>query len=202
MRFAFKTSPQNTTWSDMLAVRPASRGAGIGEQLKRCQRELARAAGVETMRWTFDPLVARNAHLNLVRLGAHVAEYVPNMYGGNTGSPLHGGVPTDRFIATWDLVGGESAAEHAPPTDAPIVNAPDAHGTPMVGPLPDAPHVRIAIPRDVYALASEHRAPWRETTRRAFLSYLGRGYGIVGFHRGDTDQPPCYELARANGRAT
>jgi chorismate synthase len=188
-------------WSDMLAVRPASRGAGIGEQLKRCQRELVRAAGIETMRWTFDPLVARNAHLNLVRLGAHVAGYVPNMYGTNTGSPLHGGVPTDRFVASWDLTRSEPPVAHEPPSDAPIVNAPDEHGTPTLGSLPDLSHVRIAIPRDVYALGPEQRAAWRETTRRAFLDYLGRGYGIVGFHRGDDGQPPCYELARANGRA-
>src|SRR5438067_3815899 len=91
-------------WSDLLAVRPEARGAHLGERLKRYQRELVLAVGVHTMYWTFDPLVARNAHLNLVRLGARAAEYVPNMYGDRTGSPLHGALATDRFVAEWDLV--------------------------------------------------------------------------------------------------
>ena len=67
------------------------------------QRDLVRAVGVETMHWTFDPLVARNAHLNLTRLGARAIEYVPDMYGTNTGSPIHGALPTDRVIVAWDL---------------------------------------------------------------------------------------------------
>ena len=46
-------------WSDLLAVRPAARGAHLGERLKRYQRELVLAVGVRTMYWTFDPLVAR-----------------------------------------------------------------------------------------------------------------------------------------------
>ena len=56
-------------WSDMLAVRAGLRDAGIGRALKAWQREAARAAGASVMYWTYDPLVARNAYLNFMRLG-------------------------------------------------------------------------------------------------------------------------------------
>ena len=53
------------------------------------------------MYWTFDPLVAKNAHLNLNLLGARVVEYVRDMYGTTT-SPLHNGLATDRLIVVCD----------------------------------------------------------------------------------------------------
>ena len=189
-------------WSDLLAVRAEARGARLGERLKRHQRELVRAVGVETMYWTFDPLVARNAHLNLVRLGARAAEYVPNMYGDNTGSPLHGALATDRFVAAWDLTRALPHANSdgpAAPARRPglLVNPPRPDGTPtlLAGPLPDAPVVRIAVPRDLEALPLERRAQWRAVTREAFLHYLGRGYEFVDFQRAVGGEPPYYELA-------
>jgi predicted GNAT superfamily acetyltransferase len=188
-------------WSDMLAVRGEARGTGIGERLKRHQRDLVRELGVGTMRWSFDPLVARNAHLNLARLGARASEYVPNMYGGNTRSPLHGAGDTDRLVASWDLTRvdgdghGTVTATAESPTDAPVVNAPGADGVPVVRALPDAATVRIAVPHDVQALSREQQAAWRATTREAFLSYLARGYEVVGFHRGVDGELPHYDVA-------
>lgn len=89
-------------WSHMLAVRERARGHGLGRRLKLWQREEVLAAGIETVLWTFDPLVARNGYLNLVRLGAEIDEFVPDMYGSETGSPLHAGA-TDRFVVRWRL---------------------------------------------------------------------------------------------------
>jgi predicted GNAT superfamily acetyltransferase len=183
-------------WSDLLAVRAEARGARIGERLKRHQRELARAIGVRTMYWTFDPLVARNAHLNLVRLGARAVEYVPNMYGDNTGSPLHGALATDRFVAAWDLVSGERSAP-GPRRAGVLVNPVTAEGAPVLVALSDAPVVRIAVPRDLDALSAEQRARWRAVTREAFLTYLGCGYEVVGFRRNEGEERPSYELAPA-----
>ncbi len=195
-------------WSDLLAVRPEARGAGLGERLKRHQRELVRALGIETMFWTFDPLVARNAHLNLVRLGARADEYVPNMYGDNTGSPLHGALPTDRFVAAWDLTrpipshNGDGHAAHDAGGHARrpglLVNPMRADGTPtlLAGPLPDAPLIHVAVPRDLEALPLERRAQWRAVTREAFLAYLERGYAVVDFQRAVGGEPPYYELSR------
>lgn len=89
-------------WSDMLAVAPEHRGRGIGVRLKRHQRALLLEAGVATVLWTFDPLEARNAHLNLRRLGATAAEYRRDAYGASA-SPLHAGIGTDRLVAEWAI---------------------------------------------------------------------------------------------------
>ncbi|MEX2465788.1 MAG: GNAT family N-acetyltransferase [Gemmatimonadota bacterium] len=89
-------------WSDMLAVRAEAAGSGLGVRLKAWQRDSVVARGVRRMLWTFDPLRARNAHLNLNKLGAVVREYRRDMY-GDTDSVLHRGIGTDRFVAVWLL---------------------------------------------------------------------------------------------------
>jgi predicted GNAT superfamily acetyltransferase len=54
---------------------------GVGSALKARQRELASERGIQTIAWTFDPLVPRNAYFNLVKLGVEVVEFVENLYG-------------------------------------------------------------------------------------------------------------------------
>jgi predicted GNAT superfamily acetyltransferase len=181
-------------WSDMLAVRADVRGGHIGQRLKLYQRDLVRAVGVDTMHWTFDPLVARNAHLNLTRLGARAVEYVPDMYGANTGSPLHGPLPTDRIVVAWDLTRPPGAVER-PQRSGPLVNPLAADGVPALDGLPDAPAISIAVPRNLDAEPNDRRAIWRQVTREAFGTYLSRGYEVVGFRRGEGDELPSYELA-------
>jgi predicted GNAT superfamily acetyltransferase len=88
--------------SHMLAVKDAYRNSGVGRRLKLFQREDALSCGVELIEWTFDPLEIKNAFLNLEKLGAIARRYNINHY-GNTSSPLHGGLPTDRLIAEWWL---------------------------------------------------------------------------------------------------
>ena len=89
-------------WSDMLAVRRDLRNSGLGRTLKWHQRAVLLERGVRKMYWTFDPLVSRNGHLNLNRLGAVVREYAVEMY-GQTDSPLHVGIGTDRFVPVWQM---------------------------------------------------------------------------------------------------
>lgn len=189
-------------WSDLLAVREAARGSGIGARLKQYQRDLAREAGCEAMFWTFDPLQARNAHLNLTRLGARVAEYVVDMY-GVTGSALHGGMPTDRIVAEWPLSetddcgpGVREATASGGAEDAISVSAGTA---PHVIARADAEFVKVAIPADITAmlLADPARAlDWRLAVREAMLALLGRGYAVIGFVRGFADDLPRYVLRR------
>src|SRR5205085_11522647 len=68
-------------WSDMLAVRPEARNLGLGRRLKEFQRRAVQKLGGVVIYWTYDPLVARNAHLNFNVFGVCIAEYVENMYG-------------------------------------------------------------------------------------------------------------------------
>ncbi len=88
--------------SHMLAVRDSYRNYGLGRSLKLAQREDAIKRGVDLLEWTFDPLEIKNAHLNLVKLGAIVRRYSVNHYGFSS-SPLQGGLPTDRLVAEWWL---------------------------------------------------------------------------------------------------
>jgi predicted GNAT superfamily acetyltransferase len=88
--------------SHMTAVSDAYRDRGIGRQLKLFQRADALSRGFALVEWTFDPLVAKNAYFNFMRLGAIARRYIPNAYGITT-SPLHAALPTDRLVAEWHL---------------------------------------------------------------------------------------------------
>src|ERR1700761_3399242 len=88
--------------SHHLAVLAGWRDFGVGRRLKLAQRDDALARGFELMEWTFDPLEIKNSHLNFARLGAISRRYARNFY-GESASPLHGGLPTDRIYAEWWL---------------------------------------------------------------------------------------------------
>ncbi len=88
--------------SHMLAIAGDFQNTGLGYALKLAQREDALRRGIATMRWTFDPLMVRNASFNLRRIGALSRRYISDFY-GQLGSKLQGGLPTDRLLAEWDL---------------------------------------------------------------------------------------------------
>jgi predicted GNAT superfamily acetyltransferase len=88
--------------SHMNAVDPGARGRGIGVALKLRQRAVCLAHGVTEMRWTYDPLIRRNAHLNLVRLGAEVVAFHPDFY-GRLDDAITGADHSDRFEVRWRL---------------------------------------------------------------------------------------------------
>ena len=160
-------------WSDMLAVRPEARDHGIGRRLKLYQRSLVAELGVTQILWTFDPLVSRNAHLNLNGLGARVTDYVPDMYGADTGSALHQGIGTDRFVVAWEVSGaaGQMGSEAA---------SGDGRGN------RSGTEVVVEIPHDIEQLIVVDPASarkWRESTRPAFLRLLADGYRVAGFER-------------------
>jgi predicted GNAT superfamily acetyltransferase len=163
-------------WSHMLAVRPEARGLHLGRRLKHYQRRRVLALGVRTMYWSFDPLVARNAYLNLVVLGATVEEYVTDMYGPGTGSPVDRGIGTDRLIVRWNL-------ERRPRR-----------------PLPRrARRAQVEIPEDIHGLRDRHpeeARAWRDRTREAFQDYLRQGFRVRLFHRAREHRPPFYTLVK------
>lgn len=104
--------PRAYLHSHMLAVDPGWRNEGLGQQLKRFQREEALSRGIDHMEWTFDPLEAKNAFLNIHRLGATVGCYLPEFYGVSS-SRLQNGLPTDRLVAEWSLRSSRVAAAMA-----------------------------------------------------------------------------------------
>jgi predicted GNAT superfamily acetyltransferase len=88
--------------SHMLAAVPDRRHRGVGETLKLVQRAQALEQGIELMRWTFDPMMARNAWLNLGKLGAVIDRFERDFYGTMTDS-INRGERSDRFTVVWDL---------------------------------------------------------------------------------------------------
>ena len=99
-------------WSHMLAVREESRDRGIGAALKDFQREEVLRQHVHVMYWTYDPLVARNAKLNIKIVGARVVEYVRDMYGVDHASITDRVIGSDRFVVRWDLQGRDRQDKH------------------------------------------------------------------------------------------
>lgn len=190
-------------WSDMLAVRPEVRGGSLGLQLKQFQRDAVQRVGVETMLWTADPLVARNAHFNINRLGAVPMEYVENMYGAKTGSVLHGAMPTDRFVYRWSMLHDDHGAQRTGLPDhgddaLPSAIARSLDGMPLAVSTSEAPQVRIPLPddlSDVQAASPDHALAWRMAVRSAFASHLRRGYAVTRFVRGEPGRLPYYVLS-------
>ncbi|UCG87527.1 MAG: hypothetical protein JSW71_02995 [Gemmatimonadota bacterium] len=198
-------------WSHMLAVRTGFENMGLGRRLKLYQRDLLLDLGIDIAYWSYDPLVARNAHLNLNRLGARTVEYVVDMYGSDTQSALHSGLGTDRFVVEWELqhprvvraLSGVLREEPAGMVDAPAVSSHSKGGRilPTEGVLPEVPTLRIEVPEDIQLVKSkslELGKKWRTTTRRAFLWYLGRRYRVVAFYR-DKSSARCFYVVSREG---
>ena len=204
-------------WSDMLAVRPEARDSGLGRQLKSYQRDEVMALGIEKMYWTFDPLQSRNAHLNITRLGAVIREYRVDMY-GQTDSPLHRGIGTDRFVPVWELsterVSGRLKDDPSFAFDPTTIRGKTirialeailAPGKPYPHPgqvdaTLESDWIRIDIPSDVDALMAgdlQLAQAWRAATRAALTHYMGLGYEVQEFIRGLHSSG--YLLARSSG---
>jgi predicted GNAT superfamily acetyltransferase len=146
--------------SHMLAVLPERRSGGVGRALKLAQRAVALDAGVHVMRWTFDPMQARNAHFNLVKLGV-VADRFHRHFYGEMADALNAGERSDRLEARWDL-------DREPgPREEPA--------TARVDLPPDYPELRVRDPARAAAL--------REEVAAALEEHLGAGLVAVGFLR-------------------
>jgi predicted GNAT superfamily acetyltransferase len=176
--------------SDMLAVLPEYQKRGVGVRLKWAQREEALARGVELITWTFDPLQARNAQLNLRRLGARATEFLENLY-GITSSALHHGLPTDRLFVRWELrsarveqlVAAKEPARSVPTPELPRINEVKWQAG---WPVSSEPALALGdrtllleIPPEFEVLgqaAPRVAQDWHAKVRAALAAYFGRGY--------------------------
>ncbi|MGB0034190.1 MAG: GNAT family N-acetyltransferase [Candidatus Acidiferrales bacterium] len=146
--------------SHMTAVLPEYQNRGIGRRLKLFQREDALRRGISLIEWTFDPLELKNAHFNLVRLGAIARRYIEDCY-GLTESPVHAGLPTDRLVAEWWL-------------DSDRVRS-ILEGKPL--PLNSARH--IGYPSNIGEIKTKNRAAgarYQAEAREKFLQMFSRGF--------------------------
>jgi predicted GNAT superfamily acetyltransferase len=187
-------------WSDMLAVRPGLQDTGLGARLKAYQRDTLLAQGITRMHWTFDPLESKNAHLNLNKLGAVAREYVQDIY-GQTDSPLHQGIGTDRFVPTWTMdservvqrleigrSGPETGADDGAVAAFSVV---EEGGLLVPGDSDlsiDASRILSPIPtsvQDLKAESLEAAVRWRQATRAVLSCYIERGYEARELYRRD-----------------
>jgi len=149
--------------SHATGVLPEFVGRGIGEMIKRHQWHWAKENGFDTITWTFDPLVRRNAHFNLVKLGATVLGYHQNFY-GQLDDGINAGEQSDRVLVRWDVAR----------VDAPRANT-------FVEPSKTA--VVIETPVDIEQLRKTDRTQsdgWRARQRAAFESAQLNGLQVVG----------------------
>lgn len=189
-------------WSHLLGVLGTARNLGVGRLLKEYQRgELARR-GVAEMLWTFDPLIAKNAHLNLNLLGARVIRFAPNMY-GTTVTPLHHGLPTDRFVVSWPTSTTSDTRRDAPPAaaDAPVLSLEPRPGDVVADTRRPPACLRLEVPTDFQALMGQspaRAAEWHAAVRAHLQWALDKNYVVTGLHRDPVSSRSFYLLAAAS----
>ena len=152
--------------SHVTGLLPAARELGVGRAMKLHQREWARARDLESIVWTFDPLVRRNAWFNIAVLGADIAAYLPSFYGTMTDA-INGGDESDRLLVAWDL--------RAPIPSAPLDGTGVGEDRVLIPTPPDVVSLRRTDPESV--------AAWRRSTRDAFVAALAAGRSVAGFTR-------------------
>jgi predicted GNAT superfamily acetyltransferase len=205
-----------TQWSHMLGVLPDYRGDHLGQRLKLAQREraLRLGQGIDLIEWTYDPLQAPNAHLNLSGLGATSGTYLVDTYGSMPG-PLHRGTATDRLIAEWWIREPHVERRIAPPAlvarSRDVLDAPVAIETRLDGNWVrasgvrddlDAPRVLVPVPGHFTSMqqdALDLAQAWRLATRQAFTAYFARGYRAVDFYLNREQGGGQYLLAKVGG---
>ena len=146
--YGFATAEPHVLHSHYLAVDPDYRRSGVGVALKYEQRDWCLANGRTAMRWTFDPLQLGNAHLNLRSLGAVGARYHANLYGPMPG--INGGLPSDRLVVEWDLVGPRFCGRESTVVAVPPVTADD-----IATAAPVALQARVALRDAMMPLLAE-----------------------------------------------
>lgn len=201
--------PRSKHCSHMLGVLPSLRDQGIGFGLKRAQWQMARHQGVDRITWTYDPLISRNAYLNITKLGAVCNTYRRNEY-GELRDEINAGLPSDRFQVDWwvntrrverrlskkrrlqlDLAHFLAAgAEIINPSQNGVDGWPRPAGTKLPAHITegesgaDVPLLLLEIPADFPKLKevdADLALAWRYHTRELFEALFARGYLVTDF---------------------
>lgn len=181
--------------SHLAGVLPAHAGRGIGRALKWHQRAWCLDRDITTVEWTYDPLVRRNAVINLVHLGARPVAWLEDLY-GRMADARNAGLPTDRLLVSWDLTGARvrqaAAGRVAEPqvdglrrAGAEVVLEADAGGAPVLTPT-DAPRRLARVPEDIESLRAadpDLALAWAAAAREAIGRAVTAGLRITGFTR-------------------
>ncbi|ASY13840.1 acetyltransferase [Candidatus Nanopelagicus hibericus] len=150
--------------SHMTAVLPEFRDKGVGYALKIDQWNWAKKKNYSHLSWTFDPLVRRNAKLNIAKLGVDISGYFPNFY-GDMPDALNAGDESDRLMVSWR-------------TDIDAPRARELITNPELG------DILIEIPEDIVAIRSKDQSEsmkWRRQVREKFMAAFEKNGKVIGF---------------------
>ena len=193
--------------SHMLGVHPDHRNQGLGFTLKRAQWQIVRHQGIDRITWTYDPLLSRNAHLNIARLGAVCSTYYEAYYGELRDS-LNIGLPSDRFQVDWwvnskrvdrrlskrarrpldlahflsaetEILNPTQVTEDGLPKPATEVQAALSKANPITDPV-----VLVEIPANFQSMRAsdpELALEWRLHSRNLLTGLFERGYLVTDF---------------------
>ena len=169
---------------------------GLGFALKQHQRRWCLDRGIKVVEWTFDPLVRRNAHFNLTKLGAEARRYLVNFYGEMIDG-LNAGEESDRLLIRWRLDSPQVEAAATGNAPEPAVEQLLRDGAAValsVGPSGEpierssSSNVLLCqVPEDIVAVRRADAGlahSWRLALRRALSEAFDGGYGVTGATRG------------------
>lgn len=202
--------PRPKHCSHMAGVHPDYRDGGLGFALKRAQWQMVRHQGLDHATWTYDPLLSRNARLNIAKLGAVCSTYLRSQY-GDMRDGLNAGLPSDRFQVDWwiNTKRVESRLGKRPrPTLSlahllrvgvrPFYTLPiGSDGLPRPPehfPSLDAQLIAAEIPSDFMAIKATDfglARDWRFFSREFFETAFAKGYIVTDF---------AFERSRGNQR--
>jgi len=188
--------------SKRMIVLPEYRGQGVGYKLKKRQREFAIRQGIRLVTWTFDPMLATNAHLNIRKLGAISTSYLENYYGTSNEGGLSRTGTSDRLLVEWwvtnrrveERLNGSRGAINLSQyleADTPIVNASSINSSGLVVPsslvaVPIGSLGLVEIPVDYDALIQGNlplAVEWQTHIRDVMQRLLASGYIVTDFLR-------------------
>jgi predicted GNAT superfamily acetyltransferase len=172
--------------SHMLAALPDRRHTGVGYALKLAQRAECMDRGISVVRWTFDPLVSRNAYFNFHKLGVLGDRFVRGFY-GQMSDDINRGERSDRLVVRWELDRAPGPRGGLPENPAPALSvrsdwdpaAPDRR--PLAD---DAAGMTVAVPREHDVMRVEHpelARAWRDAVADVFDDLFARDLAPVAF---------------------
>lgn len=181
--------------SHVTGVRPDAQRTGVGRALKWHQRNWCLERGIDEVRWTFDPLIRRNAVLNLLLLGAQATGYEHDVY-GPMDDVRNAGLPTDRAVVSWRLSAPRTCAAARGRPAAPDVEALRRSGAqPLLvvgdGDRPERTTTDVArrlvqVPPDIEAIRADDRelaAAWADAVRDTLGEAIRAGARVSGVTR-------------------
>jgi predicted GNAT superfamily acetyltransferase len=169
--------------SHSLGIHPEFRKFGIGEMLKRAQKNTAGEMGYDVITWTYDPLETVNGNLNLHKLGAVVRTYIPNIY-GEMSDQLNAGIATDRFLVEWWINQSKSNRVRGNDLYSAIDLKECEHGwlVDKVDLTLTQNHISVSVPghfQEIKRADLSLAIDWRKKTSDVFTHYLNHGWIVT-----------------------